>query len=441
MKILIISYYFPPLNSIGSLRPYSWAKYWAKAGHDVTVLTMKNASKENSLNLDCSNFKIIRIESKLYNTLSKLLFKDEKIQPISDSFINKEKKREFLRYKNIINNYLKSIKRKTGIFSTIRMPDLTDIFILKFYNILKHINKYDVCISTAGPYSVHIIAYVLKRKKSFNYWIADYRDLWTQHPSLSGLYPLSIFEKAIEGIINRSADAITTVSIPLQESIKKKYKLENVFTVENGFDIDDLELSKYKPRLWNDNKIRIVYTGTVYPFTRDPTPLFLAIKQIEQSGQNNLLNNLEVIFAGSRSNLVDLIDKYQVSRYVKYIGRVNREYSLLIQRDADILLFLESDSNEGVLTGKLFEYLFSKTHIWAIGITEKSLVGKIIIDSNNGTCFGNDIEMIKAELLKYLINNKKLEKKYGNELLLQKYTRENLANKYMNILFDITGLR
>jgi len=441
VKILIISYYFPPLNSIGSLRPYSWAKYWAKAGHDVTVLTMKNASKENSLNLDCSNFKIIRIESKLYNTLSKLLFKDEKIQPISDSFINKEKKREFLRYKNIINNYLKSIKRKTGIFSTIRMPDLTDIFILKFYNILKHINKYDVCISTAGPYSVHIIAYVLKRKKSFNYWIADYRDLWTQNPSLAGLYPFTVFEKTIEGIINRSADAITTVSIPLQESIKKKYKLENVFTVENGFDIDDLELSKYKPRLWNDNKIRIVYTGTVYPFTRDPTPLFLAIKQIEQSGQNNLLNNLEVIFAGSRSNLVDLIDKYQVSRYVKYIGRVNREYSLLMQRDADILLFLESDSNEGVLTGKLFEYLFSKTHIWAIGITEKSLVGKIIIDSNNGTCFGNDIEMIKAELLKYLINNKKLEKKYGNELLLQKYTRENLANKYINILFDITGLR
>jgi len=441
VKILIISYYFPPLNSIGSLRPYSWAKYWAKAGHDVTVLTMKNASKENSLNLDCSNFKTIRIESKLYNTLSKLLFKDERTQPISDSFIDKNKKRNFLRYKNIINKYLKSIRRKTGIFSTIRMPDLTDIFIFKFYNILKHISKYDVCISTAGPYSVHIIAYILKRKKSFNYWIADYRDLWTQHPSLSGLYPFSIFEKAIEGIINRSADAITTVSSPLQESIKKKYKLKNVFTVENGFDIDDLAVLEDKPRIWDDNKIRIVYTGTVYPFTQDPTPLFLAIKQIEQSDQNNLLNKLEVIFAGSRSNLIDLIDKYKVSRYVKYIGRVNREYSLLMQRDADILLFLESESNEGVLTGKLFEYLFSKTHIWAIGIREKSLVGKIIIESNNGTCLGNDIEKIKAELLKILTNKKKLEKKYGDELFLQKYTRKNLAKKYINIISDITGLR
>jgi len=43
--------------------------------------------------------------------------------------------------------------------------------------------------------------------------------------------------------------------------------------------------------------------------------------------------------------------------------------------------------------------------------------------------------MIKAELLRILTNNKKLEKKYGDELFLQKYTRENLAKKYIYIYY------
>ena len=439
-KILIITYYFPPKNAIASHRPYSWAKYWSRMGHDVTVLTMKDVRHDNNLNLDCSNFNIIRIESKLYNFLSKFLFKEKATQQTTDACIDKYKKQKILRYKSVLINYLKSIKRKTGIFSTVRMPDLTDIYIFEIYKILKHIDKYDVCVSTAGPYCVHIIAYILKIKKSFNYWIADYRDLWTQHPFLTGLFPFSFFEKVIEYIINKSANAIITVSTPLQEIIREKYKLKNVFVIENGFDIDDLEVLKHKPPLWNDNKIRIVYTGTIYPYTQDPTPLFLAIKEIEHSDQNNLLNNLEIIFAGSRSNLDELIEKYKVSKYVKYVGRVSREYSLLMQRDADILLFLESDNNEGVLTGKIFEYLFSKTHIWAIGITEESFIGKFINDSGNGTCFGNDVVKIKSALLKILSSNsnEKYEKKYGNELFLQRYTRENLAKKYIDIIHYIT---
>ena len=37
MNILIVSHYFPPGNSIAALRPYSWAKYWSRMGHQVTV--------------------------------------------------------------------------------------------------------------------------------------------------------------------------------------------------------------------------------------------------------------------------------------------------------------------------------------------------------------------------------------------------------------------
>ncbi len=39
MKILLIAYYYPPINSGGSVRPEKMAKYLSKFGHNITVLT------------------------------------------------------------------------------------------------------------------------------------------------------------------------------------------------------------------------------------------------------------------------------------------------------------------------------------------------------------------------------------------------------------------
>ena len=68
-KILIITHYFPPINAIASHRPYSWAKYWSRMGHNITVLTTKKEPKSNDLNLDCSFFKVIEAENIIRNKL------------------------------------------------------------------------------------------------------------------------------------------------------------------------------------------------------------------------------------------------------------------------------------------------------------------------------------------------------------------------------------
>ena len=41
LRITIVTYDWPPRNSIGTHRPYSWARYWCENGQDVTVLTAK----------------------------------------------------------------------------------------------------------------------------------------------------------------------------------------------------------------------------------------------------------------------------------------------------------------------------------------------------------------------------------------------------------------
>lgn len=440
MKILIISYYFPPLNSIGSLRPHSWAKYWSRMGHDVTVLTFKKFNENHNLDLDNTGFEIVTIESKIFNQLSNFIANKNKLtnKLISDNYINNKVTSKFSKPKSLMLNYLRIFKRKTGIFSTIRMPDLSDIFIFNINKVSKKLAKYDVCVSTAGPYSVHLIAYRLKLKKHFNYWLADYRDLWTQNSYFGGLFPFTIFEEFLERLVNRKAAAITTVSLPLQKKLEEKYRRNNVFTIENGFDPEDLLKIQGKSKLWNDHKMRIIYTGTIYPSSRDPSPLFIAIKRISKSNCADLLENLEVLFAGGNTNLEKLIQKYNVSKYVKYLGYITREKVLLMQRDATILLFLESDDKKfnGIVTGKLFEYLASGSFIWGIGITSNSTSGKIIEDSNSGKCFGKDINKIQLELISLLEGNYLPSQNMKKEII-EKYSREILAKQLLDIIYRI----
>ena len=73
MKILIITHYFPPLNSIASLRPYSWAKYWTKVGHDVTVLTTKKFPSDNlTMEMPYNGFQTIEVENRVRTFLDKI---------------------------------------------------------------------------------------------------------------------------------------------------------------------------------------------------------------------------------------------------------------------------------------------------------------------------------------------------------------------------------
>ena len=61
MKILIIAYYYPPLNTGGTARPVKMTKYLPSFGHDVTVLTH---SYENT---DFDEPGIIRIKDPSFN--------------------------------------------------------------------------------------------------------------------------------------------------------------------------------------------------------------------------------------------------------------------------------------------------------------------------------------------------------------------------------------
>lgn len=429
MKILIITDYFPPQNSIASLRPYTWAKYWTQMGHEVIVLTTQKNKQDNDLKLDCSIFQVIEIENSFKKRL-KFFFHKKLAHPS----LNQKIENDSNHIKKYIKNKIVSFIKERGIFSTARMPDFNDFIIKKAYDAVKN-ETFDLVISTAGPYSEHLIAKKLKNANKAQFWVADYRDLWTQNHIFKGMFPFIIFEEYLESQVNKCADIITTVSLPLAMQIKNKYQLDKVEVIENGFDLDDLKNISEEP-FWTDQKVRLVYTGVIYSGKRDPSPLFQAIQEISNSDKKNLLDKLEVIFIGNNQALIDsLIAKFNVELWVKYKGFLSREDSLRMQRDAHALIFLEFEGNgvDGILTGKLFEYICSGTEILGIGITHNTSAGKLIAERGYGTNFGKDSQMLKNYLIDILMHN--IKKKITKNLdIIEKYSRKKQAETLLNLV-------
>jgi glycosyltransferase involved in cell wall biosynthesis len=425
LRILIISTFFPPLNSIASLRPYSWAKFWAEAGHEVSVLTtQKMPSSCTSLTLENSGFRVHEIPySDFLSTVKKSYQKDRKTQESQKSFS----------LKTLLWNSFQKLRTKTGIFNACRMPDLTDLWINPAYKYIEKQGTWDLIVSTSGPYAVHVVAQKLKKQGLGRKWIADFRDSWSDNYIYPGIFPFNCFENWWERKLMQSADLLTTVSTPFAKDFEKKYPQKKVLTLENGFDLSDREKLPVESIFPEDGKFRIVHTGSIYSAKRDPSPLFQAIAEMQKDPHDlALLNKLEVIFVGEQlGNLHTLVEKYQVSQWVKNYGMRKREDALRMQRDAHALLFLPWTDLDfpGVLTGKIFEYLFSGTPTIAVGGKGIEQSQQLILDAQAGEVLEN-VEKIKL----YLRN--KLDcvvKEYVQpcRTILSQYDRKTLALKLL----------
>lgn len=338
------------------------------------------------------------------------------------------------RHKKILSTFFNYARNRLGIFNACRMPDFADLWIKPARKAIENEKSFDVVISTAGPYSVHLLAYFLKKRGQAKRWIADYRDTWSDNYFYPGIFPINLIEKLLERKILRSADTITTVSSPFTESFRKKYKKESVVTIPNGFDPDDLKHIDPTSSFPDDHKLRIVHTGSIYLERRDPSPLFQAIADLQHSHQN-LLDSLEVIFVGAnQANLQSLVEKYQVEKWVKLQGFVAREQALAMQRDANALLFLpwNDPKVDGIVTGKIFEYLYAKTPIIAVGASHMEQSQQMILDAKAGQTF-HSVEAIKSYLVTTLQERDKRDLPCDQDFLKQ-YDRKAIAQHFLEVI-------
>lgn len=414
-KITIVSYNWPPRNAIGTHRPYHWAKCWSQDPcFDVTVLTAKKYTFDEPLDLNLpllDNVKVIEVP-----------------------FINNNFKVRKLNY-----SFLKKIKNFLSRFLS-RPLDIRNNWVVCSQPFLKEIaENTDIVISTYGPAASHIIGSQIKLLNPNCYFVADYRDLW----SLNHLSNLNKKQQKYESqreleTISNKANLLSTVSQDLAKQLEETLKIKTL-VIPNGFDIDLYEVkNNLTSRITQRDKFIICYTGRIYIDHQDPTPLFDAIQELIIEGKI-APSLIEIHFYGTGCEVIrKIIERNNdFSQFIKLYGHIERNIVLNKQKQASLLLLLGSSEpkNQGILTGKLFEYIATGVPILSLGSLKGSAIDELLTSTGTGVCVQNQISYIKTIILNELNGVNQWFKPNFKEI--SSYSRMNQSEAFLSEIMSL----
>ncbi len=360
MRILMISYFFPPYNIIASLRTGKTATYLHRFGHDVRVVTARHLPYPADLPVEFPADKTIAtpwIDVSLPHTLAT----------------------RFRRHRaGIVTLFDKAPAAQTPYTFAVRMLDAYRTLIAfpddaigwfpfgwtAAQRLLEQWHP-DVIFASSAPPTSLLIASAIHRRYGAP-WVAELRDLWTDNHYYA--YPMwrRVLETWLERRTLSTAAGVVTVSEPLAQTLRLRYNLPTD-VVLNGFDPADYPAV----RTGLDNaQLTIVYTGTIYRTNQSAAPLFAALARLGPRAERVRV----AVYSHSINGVVAIRTEAQqhgVTRLLDVYDAVPHREALARQRAADILLLLlwNDPRERGVYTGKLFEYLGARRPILGIGPT------------------------------------------------------------------------
>lgn len=246
--------------------------------------------------------------------------------------------------------------------------------------------EYGVIFSTSPPVTDHMVAAVLKALAGLP-WVADLRDPW-QHPYLEPTRLQAFLNGRLEKLVLKRADAIVTVSEPLAERTAEFHgrARDTVLCITNGFDPAEHEGEAASP----PTRFTITYTGALFNLRQDPEEVLRAIDEMVESGRAKP-GEIVVRFYGPREpGLERLAGTLRHPEIVEVMGVVPRREALQRQRESTALLVLLWDTpyTAGIYGGKVLEYLGARRPVLAwnpaggiiAGLLERTNAGVAVRD-------------------------------------------------------------
>ena len=423
LKLLVITYYWPPAGGPGVQRWLKFVKYLPDFGIQPIVYIPENPTYpivDENLVDEVSN-KAIILKHKIFEPyqLASFLSKN-KTKKMNSGIIPNQKKQSFLD------------KTFLWIRGNLFIPDARVFWVNPSVSFLENYiieNNIDTIVTSGPPHSLHLIGLKLKQKLDVN-WYADFRDPWTTigyHKSLRLSSFASKKHKQLESNVLNTADAIivtsATTKIEFQSLTSKP-----ITVITNGFDVENVAKQPL------DTKFSLAHIGS---FLSERNPQFLWESLVELINEiPDFKTHLEIKLIGAVSQeVLDTISSFRLNSYLNNMGYVSHKEAIAHQKKSQVLLLIEIDSEEtkSIIPGKLFEYMVSERPIIAIGPTGSDFA-EIITNTNTGVFFTYSEKMkLKAVLLDFY--NQFLEGKLqSNGIGLQQYSRKNLTEKLVKLI-------
>lgn len=244
--------------------------------------------------------------------------------------------------------------------------------------------------TTSAPYTAHLVGLRLKQRFGLP-WIADLRDPWAANAMLT---PPTAWHRARmkrwERQVVTAADRVTVVSEPMAQAFRAAYpelNPQHFLTLPNGYDPDDF--AQVEPLGQQPDRLGIVYSGSFYG-QRSSQPFLQALSNVLARGDIPR-TALQVRLVGNVGQAtVDQVQALGLADVVEITGYLAHRQSIGYLLGADVLLLMiaPGPGSEGVLTGKLFEYLAAGRPI--LGLTPPSAAADLIKESRAGVVIDPD---------------------------------------------------
>ncbi|MFK8298102.1 glycosyltransferase family 4 protein [Capnocytophaga cynodegmi] len=422
-KVLIITYYWKPAGGPGVQRWIKFVKYLRDFGVEPIVYVPENPmypmiDKQMGEDLP-ADIQVIKQPIWEPYGLASLLSKN-KTQKISSGIIPR-KKVSFIE------------KMMLWVRGNLFIPDARKFWVkpsVKFLSKFIQENEIQTIITTSPPHSIHLIGYHLKKESPQLKWISDFRDPWTTigyHKDLRLTKWAANQHKFLEKEILQTSDLVITTSF----KTKKEFSLltnKPIHTITNGYDIQT-----YTKRNLSE-KFLISHIGSLLS-DRNPKILWKVLADLVAENES-FAQDFELCFAGKISNeILEYLVTLGLSNYITNKGYISHKKAIELQNQSQILLLIEINSKEteGIIPGKLFEYMISGRPILAIG-PEHWDAAQIVKDTNTGEFFRyDDYQEIRETILKWYNFYKRGELK-SNPIGLAPYSRKNLTQKLAELI-------
>ncbi|NOZ65294.1 MAG: glycosyltransferase family 4 protein [Alphaproteobacteria bacterium] len=398
MKTLIIAGYFPPYSPASASRVNKLAKYMEDQGHDVRVLCPTNDEFEAVLTPEVSQERIH------YTAFSKINDFPTRVKGFLKSLVGKSRDNS---PETEGTTAAPDADAPAGTESKIsilyrQLTNIPDNLVGWYPHAIREGKKMfqdwspDIIFATLPPFTTMMVANRLGRMIDVPV-IYDYRDLWTDHPYYDTTGLRRTIDLFLENRALKSCAGLVTVTKTWADHLKSARNVPVEF-VMNGFDPADFNLKDQSS--YDKDKITLLYAGYLYGEKRDPSVVFEALGKMGSKAAQEFTVLLYTPEGGADLNdrQNDLIKQHGLEDVVVCNRYIPQKELLTLQQQVDVLMLLRWDhpSENGVIAGKLFEYIGANKPILSLGSTTGEAAD--IIRDNDFGLVSNDVDEVAAYL-------------------------------------------
>lgn len=426
-RVLVVTYYWPPSGGPGVQRVLKFVKYLPAFGWNPVVLTVKNGeypsldpSLARDIPAECPVARTFAFEP---GTLYRSLVGLRANEPIPVATLAQRDVSWRKRWANWI---------RLNLF----LPDAKIGWIPSAVRAGKHLIRTaapDLIFSSSPPQTVQLVADKLARASGLP-WVADYRDPWTRifHYATSHRTGWSRwYDRRLEERIVPAADERITVNMPCAHLLGPEQPRAAFRIIPNGFDEDDFDaVGDLEPYA----KFTLTYAGNLST-QQNPRNLWTALAALI-ARRPDFAAALELRFLGVVAPAVRaaLADR-GLTNHSTFCGYVAHEEAIRTMRRSALLLLVipAAEGSAAIVTGKIFEYMASRSYILGIG-PRAGVAAEILRSTASGEMFAFEDDLA-GEIEGLFERWRRGELAGGERIALAPYTRRR-QTKMLAEIFD-----